>query len=400
MKESKHEINPDAKVWQKSPGKNLVRYIPSGIYFARFKIRGKLVRKSLKTDVLSVAKLRLRDLEIAENKTASKGELASQSRATFADAIATYRENGFRPVEPRSKKDAQKLKPLALAYYENRLAALLKSWPGLEKMEVRRLTDQDCQNWANRYRKEYAPSAFNHTLGILSNLIAFGIKAGFRYDNPAKNVMRETEKPKSLELPSVEQFNAFVSEIENHNNLSGAKPCAELVQFMAFSGFRIGEAAYVTWADCDLERGQIIARGHPETGLKGRNPGETRIVPMIPEMRKLLEQMRAQRKDEPETAGVMRVQECQGAMNRAAKKIGMKRITHHDLRHLFATRCIESGVDIPTVARWMGHKDGGALAMRVYGHLRDQHSTDMAARVTFRKPAPDNVVELPRKEVA
>jgi integrase len=45
----------------------------------------------------------------------------------------------------------------------------------------------------------------------------------------------------------------------------------------------------------------------------------------------------------------------------------MHRITHHELRHLFATRCIESGVDIPTVSRWLGHKDGGALAMKVYG---------------------------------
>ena len=61
-------------------------------------------------------------------------------------------------------------------------------------------------------------------------------------------------------------------------------------------------------------------------------------------------------------------------------------ITHHDLRHLFATRCIESGVDIPTVSRWLGHKDGGALAMKVYGHLRDQHSVEMAQKVTFSKP--------------
>ena len=67
------------------------------------------------------------------------------------------------------------------------------------------------------------------------------------------------------------------------------------------------------------------------------------------------------------------------------KSSGMARITHHDLRHLFATRCIESGVDIPTVSRWLGHRDGGALAMRTYGHLRDQHSTEMAQRVTFMK---------------
>jgi integrase len=84
----------------------------------------------------------------------------------------------------------------------------------------------------------------------------------------------------------------------------------------------------------------------------------------------------------------MRVRECQKAMNRAAKAVGMVRITHHDLRHLFATLCIESGVDIPTVSRWLGHKDGGALAMRVYGHLRDQHSVNMAQRVTFGGVSP------------
>ncbi|MDB6029926.1 MAG: hypothetical protein JWM16_264, partial [Verrucomicrobiales bacterium] len=54
--------------------------------------------------------------------------------------------------------------------------------------------------------------------------------------------------------------------------------------------------------------------------------------------------------------------------------------------HLFATRCIEAGVDIPTVSRWLGQKDGGALAMKVYGHLRDNHSPGMAKKVWFNMP--------------
>jgi hypothetical protein len=78
-------------------------------------------------------------------------------------------------------------------------------------------------------------------------------------------------------------------------------------------------------------------------------------------------------------------------MENAAGRLSIPRITHHDLRHLFATRCIESGVDIPTVSRWLGHKDGGALAMKTYGHLRDEHSTAMAKRVSFKKP--ENIVE-------
>ena len=36
--------------WVKTPVANLVRYKPSGIYFARLRIRGKLFRHSLKTN--------------------------------------------------------------------------------------------------------------------------------------------------------------------------------------------------------------------------------------------------------------------------------------------------------------------------------------------------------------
>src|SRR4029434_2538734 len=104
---------------------------------------------------------------------------------------------------------------------------------------------------------------------------------------------------------------------------------------------------------------------------------------MIPETRALFERMRAERRDEPLTSKVFRVRECQKALDRACKRVGADRITHHDLRHLFATRCIESVVDIPTGSRWLGHKDGGALAMKTYGHLRREHSIAQAQRVTF-----------------
>src|SRR6059036_226569 len=104
-------------------------------------------------------------------------------------------------------------------------------------------------------------------------------------------------------------------------------------------------------------------------------------------MRALLERLRTANPSATSEVAVMKVNECQKAMDRAAKQVGMKRITHHDLRHLFATRCIESGVDIPTVSRWLGHKDGGALAMKTYGHLRREHSTAMAKHVKFEQSA-------------
>jgi hypothetical protein len=69
MKVSKGESNP-ANQWQKTQFANLIRYVPSGTYFARLRVRGKLIRRSLKTDVISVAKLRLSDLEKSERAAA------------------------------------------------------------------------------------------------------------------------------------------------------------------------------------------------------------------------------------------------------------------------------------------------------------------------------------------
>jgi hypothetical protein len=42
---------------------NLIRYVPSGTFFARLHVAGKLIRQSLKTDVLSIAKLWLTDFK-------------------------------------------------------------------------------------------------------------------------------------------------------------------------------------------------------------------------------------------------------------------------------------------------------------------------------------------------
>jgi hypothetical protein len=54
--------------WQKTPVANLVRHIPSGNYYARICGRGKLIWKSLETDRISVAKLRLSDFHKEERQ--------------------------------------------------------------------------------------------------------------------------------------------------------------------------------------------------------------------------------------------------------------------------------------------------------------------------------------------
>jgi integrase len=386
-KQARPETAESDKDWQKTQYSNLIRYVPSGTYYARLRVKGKLIRRSLKTDVLSVAKLRLSDFEKHERQVAESRDSVSAGKLTMADAIEIHKQRlaGNGSLKPRTKD-----------YHVQRITALLKSWPELERKEVRSITKTDCLNWAAKFGAGRSATAFNHTISILRNLFEIGIEMGSRYDNPARFIKRLRERPKRLTLPESGKFADFVAAVENGGG-GVSKHCADLVRFLAFGGFRKTEAASITWADCDFDKGEIIVRGDPVTGTKNWT---SRRVPMIPDMRKLLERLKTENPDALPSHPVMRVRECQKAMNRAAKAVGMVRITHHDLRHLFATLCIESGVDIPTVSRWLGHKDGGALAMKVYGHLRDQHSVNMAQRVTFGKSDGEKIIALPTSRAA
>lgn len=58
LTECKPEADSD---WVKTPYPNLIRYKPSGNYFGRVRVNGKLIRRSLETHVLSVAKLKVSD---------------------------------------------------------------------------------------------------------------------------------------------------------------------------------------------------------------------------------------------------------------------------------------------------------------------------------------------------
>jgi integrase len=68
-------------------------------------------------------------------------------------------------------------------------------------------------------------------------------------------------------------------------------------------------------------------------------------------------------------------------LSRAAAK--MPNFNFHDCRHHFISMCVKSGIDFMTIAAWVGHKDGGVLIGKVYGHLANEHREAMAERVNF-----------------
>ncbi len=356
--------------WEKTRLSNLVRHKRSGGYYARAYANGKEVWRSLKTTHFSVAEARLAEFLKEHRQRRNAHADASSAKLTFGAAAEIYlqRLSGNVSIKRRTRE-----------CYAETLAALKKSWPALVEMEVRCLMPTQCRDWAARFAKGSSPTRFNHTVAILRHVLDIAIESGVIYSNPAASLKRKPTRQKELTLPTRAQLAAFIHTIETGRSRD-SRNCADLAQGLAFTGCRIGEAGHIEWRDLDFESGMIVVRGDPQEATKN---SEVRRVPLIAEARALFNRMRDSRSDEPKDAKVFLVRECQKSMDRAAARVGMARITHHDLRHLFATICIESGVDIPTVSRWLGHKDGGALAMKTYGHLRLEHSVAQALKVSF-----------------
>ena len=369
------------KTWERTRLQNLVRH-KSGRYYARAFAGGKEVWKSLKTSHFSVAEARLAEFLKEHRKRVTNGSGEGSPKMIFGEAAAIHLSN---------LDNNPRIKPSTRKYWRECLAALQKSWPGLNETEVRKITQRDCKEWAWAYGKTVSPTRYNGAISVLRHVLNVAVEAGVVYSNTAAAMKRAPVRCKEIKLPSIDRFNALIAEMRAVHSRDSVN-CADFASGLAFTGCRVSEAREIAWRDVDFDVGEIVVRGDATTGTKN---WELRRVPLIPDARGLFERMRGDRSDESLDAKVYRVGECQKSLDRAAKKVGADRITHHDLRHLFATRCIESGVDIPTVSRWLGHKDGGALAMKTYGHLRREHSIAQAQRVTFTAVAAKQADVIP-----
>jgi integrase len=349
---------------------HLYRREPLGVYYALLYTGGRTKWVSLKTKVFAVAKHELLKVLKSHYAVAEAETAAKRGKATIGDLAAIY----LQAIELDVR-----IKPATKEYRQKTVKYLFKSWHGLSAKAPAAVTETQCRHWSADYQAKYSETLYNNTVDTLRHILDLAIDRGLIARNPAAAVQKVKVSQKKLELPSSEQFRQIV-EFMRTSGAATSDGCADLVEFLAYSGARATEAAGVRWTDIDFDRGRIyIAPG---------KTGHSRYIPLLDAMRDLLGRIKANprwfRAEHRRKAGyVLSVVECEKALTSACKKAGAHRMTRHHLRHLFATRAIEAGVDIPTVSRFLGHSDGGSLAMRTYGHLRDQHAQAMAAKITF-----------------
>ena len=229
----------------------------------------------------------------------------------------------------------------------------------------------EARAWWKQYTDIVSATRANGALRIVRMMFEILVESGARRDDPGKLLKRRRVPQTGLShLPSSENFEAILQSIRTLTH-PAAKESADFVEWLAWSGMRVNEARHFRWEDEGEQWLEVTG------GPNGTKNHRARFIPKFARLAEILDR----RRHPGATGPIFSIKSPRFALTNACKRLGIPHIRIHDLKHLFMTTGIEKGIDIPTVSKWGGHQDGGVLAMRTYGHIRDDHSLSEARKM-------------------
>jgi len=227
----------------------------------------------------------------------------------------------------------------------------------------------------------------NIDLMVLRNVLKMAIDDGHLRELPRIKMLDEPPPPKR-QLITPAEFNNLIKAARGACEKNGEQ-LADYLRFLAFTGAREKEALRVRWEDVDFKNERVIIGADRLT-----KNWETRRVEFNPQLRTLLREMKRRRA--PDCAWLFpsprrgprdeHAKSFRESLKMARSAAELAWVGFHDLRHYFCSMCVMAGVDFMTIAAWLGHKDGGILVGKVYGHLLDDHRRKAAQQVQFGTP--------------
>ncbi len=157
-----------------------------------------------------------------------------------------------------------------------------------------------------------------------------------------------------------------------------------------YTGIRIGELLALTWDDIDFDKMLLsVNKTAYKVKINGQNkimtyPPKTRssvrVIPIADKLCNILKEMKEKARsnyvistkfnERVETRAYQKTYQC------ILNKIGVEYKNFHCLRHTFATRAIEIGMDVKTLSEILGHANSEITLSR-YVHSMIEYKVEM-----------------------
>lgn len=224
-----------------------------------------------------------------------------------------------------------------------------------------------------------SPSYVKTISFILSSAIRFAVQEGFR-DKIDINIITPQNKSKRLDVFSPKEqlvFEQYIYKNLNDKNIG--------MLLSLYVGLRIGEVCALKWSDIDFDektihikntvsRISIVNKSCSQSKTKlqitnAKTVSSNRIIPIPSMLLSILFQLNKTGEFVLKGSAYpyLDPRTLQYAFHKTLKDCGLRDINFHTLRHTFATRCIESGMDVKSLSEILGHSSVN-ITLNTYVH--------------------------------
>ncbi len=256
--------------------------------------------------------------------------------------------------------------------------------PKLGEYELCDLTSEVLQTFVVELCSKLSANSVNGTITVLQKSLKTALALGIT----DKCYVDGIRRPKSQEK-KVECFTfAEQRKIEQYA-MRAKKPKLFGIVLCLYTGLRIGELLALEWTDVDLTKGLLFANkschyGKDRAGTYSRiveSPKTAQSERVIPLPKALLPYLKTLKKQGGDyvvsnNGKPISTRSYQNSFSNILEKLHIPHRGFHSLRHTFATRALESGMDVKTLSEILGHKNP-TVTLHRYCHSLIEHKMAM-----------------------
>ncbi|MBD5085500.1 MAG: site-specific integrase [Clostridiales bacterium] len=288
-----------------------------------------------------------------------------------------------------------KLRPTTQEGYEN--AIYKHIIPALGKIPLSELNTNEIQQFYAKLKKEgrlirtalYGEGVSDRTVWSCHTRIRTAldraVQDGLIRTNPAADCKLPPQNTKEMKILSREEMQRFLIQAKEEGYF-------ELFLLELATGLRRGEVLALQWGDLDFNTGalhiqrQIYRANGKLVVSEPKTKAALRSIVLPPSLVEVLKEYQQgmtshwmfpspAKEDSPLDPATVR-KRLQTILNHA----GCKQVRFHDLRHLFVTTSLESGMDVKTLSTIIGHVSA-KTTLNIYTHVTDAMRQTAAAKI-------------------
>ncbi|MCX8021482.1 MAG: tyrosine-type recombinase/integrase [Syntrophorhabdaceae bacterium] len=207
--------------------------------------------------------------------------------------------------------------------------------------------DQISTYMHNRKNEGASNATINREFAMLSKAFNLAFKEWeWVKENPCSRIQKFQENNLIDRWLTVEEEKALLEHAKDYLNGN----LKDIIIFALNTGMREGEIINLKWEDVDFDRHAIVVK-NTKTRVPRTVPANNTVIELLSRRR----QGRGGYVFSTSRGTKIGARNLLRSFYGALKKAGITSFRFHDLRHTFATRLVQGGVDLYTVSKLLGH---------------------------------------------